>query len=374
MRVCRNSSPRRNNFRQSFLDFPYQKASLRGRTQQRWSLCRAIFLRFLRGGGLRLGRRTQDPLESGFRVDDGHGLARLRISGRGERGAQKLSGIGRRDFLVIPLQEAIGDGSHFWICSANFLDARVFLFYQVKEIRQFAFGRILKFEQSVQLAFFGRPKLQVDRASNARIVIIELAHFLSEIKRKLPNFSAVVWYESSDDELDNRLVGRKRDFSMKVGCYPIQAIEDSLADRFKVRSLEVGLRLGERGIQACNRRGNLTAKMRKFPVEAREFYLRGGREPVNRAKKHADAAGIKLNGHWGMSLRLDRIFDGGDDDRIFYDGDNDAASRKIGNNFLGGRSGDFLSSKRAGERPDNYENRESEKGYVKPRDAEERIE
>ena len=94
--------------------------------------------------------------------------------------------------------------------------------------------------------------------------------------------------------------------------------------------------------------------MREFLIEASELHLRRWREPIDRAEKDASAAGIELNGNGRMRLRLDRIFDGGNDDRVVDDGDNDAARGEVGDNFLGRRSGDFLSANHVG--PD-YEGR-----------------
>ena len=72
-------------------------------------------------------------------------------------------------------------------------------------------------------------------------------------------------------------------------------------------------------------------------------------------------------------MRLNGIFDGGDDDRIFYDGDDHAASGQIGDDFLGRRSSDFLSLKRAWARRDGHEKGECKSEQENSRDARRRI-
>ena len=112
------------------------------------------------------------------------------------------------DFFVFTLDEDGGDGAHFGIRGADFLDARVVGLQQIEELRRFDFGRILKFEERVRFGFFGRPKLHVDGTGDLRIVVIELAHFLLEVIGHQPDFRAVVGNKSGEDELDDRLVGR----------------------------------------------------------------------------------------------------------------------------------------------------------------------
>jgi hypothetical protein len=57
--------------------------------------------------------------------------------------------------------------------------------------------------------------------------------------------------------------------------------------------------------------------------------VRRWRKPIDRAKEHSDATRAKLHGDGGMRLRLDWIFDCGDDYCVFYHCDDDVARRKI---------------------------------------------
>ena len=82
------------------------------------------------------------------------------------------------DLAALPCQKTICNLPHFGVRSADFFQARIFLAQQIQQSGRRIFGRILKFDEGVWLAFFGGPALQIGGMRDVRIVIVQALHFL----------------------------------------------------------------------------------------------------------------------------------------------------------------------------------------------------
>jgi len=119
---------------------------------------------------------------------------------------------------------------------------------------------------------------------------------------------------------------------VKIADDGIHALVKVLADTLDVRSLPSSLHLIDMGTW----RDEMAVEVRQFGVEARELELRGGRKPIHGAKKDAGTSAVHCYGSGGMGLRLDFIFNGANEDRVFDDGNDDAASGKVYDDLFGG--------------------------------------
>ena len=103
----------------------------------------------------------------------------------------------------------------------------------------------------------------------------------------------------------------------------------------------------------------MAVEVRQFGVEARQLELRRGRKPIHGAEKDAGAPAVHLHRNGRMGLRLDLIFNRGDEDGVFDDGDDDAAGREVYDHFFSGHVLDLLGSTRArGKRDGDCQNEE----------------
>ena len=316
------------------------------RPEETRTIGRAIFLffRLLLGRDVFwLGGRLQNPFKTSFGTDDGHGLSEFGVGGGVKRGAKELDGVGGEDFLVISLREEGGDGAHFGIGGADFIDARIAGLQQIEKRGGFDFGRILEFEQRVRLVLFWWPELDVDRASDAGVVVVELAQFLLEVEGHQPNFGTIVTNVAGEDELDDGFVSRKSYFGVQVGGDLIQALPNAEADGFEVGGFgvaDVGWKVA--GVDTIIDGGDGSVKIRKFVVQTGEDDGGSWRKPVDGAEQNAGAKAVELNRDGRVGLNFDGIFDRSDDDGVFDHGDNNATGSQIGDNFLGRGRGGFL--------------------------------
>jgi len=191
-------------------------------------------------------------------------------------------------------------------------------------------GGVNELDEGVRavLAAFRWVELREARAQNARLPILAAGGdlLLFNAVFDLPDFGAVIVRKSEDDELEERLVGRKIELVMELGDKGAEFFEESDAE-----SLEVGGGcLGKRVIVLVGSVGNGL----EVAVEA-DGRGGGGNLPLGGAEDDADVASVKLQETGRDGTGFDRLVDGGeDDDFVACDLDNDAAAGEVGDDFV----------------------------------------
>ena len=106
------------------------------------------------------------------------------------------------------------------------------------------FGGIAELDEGVRavLAAFGRVELSEARAQNARLPVFAAGGdlFLFNAIFDLPDFGAVIGGEAENDELEERLVGRKIELVMELRDEGAEFFEEGDAESFEVGGGRVG--------------------------------------------------------------------------------------------------------------------------------------
>ncbi len=256
-----------------------------------------------------------------------------------ESGAQKIGGVGGGDFLGLALFDAVEVFGETLVAGAQPGDGGVASLDEGEERRvvvlfrgcgRGGLGWIAELDEGVRavLAAFGRVELGEARAENARLPILAAGGnlLLFNAVFDLPDFGAVIVREADDDELEERLVGRKIELVMELGDEGAEFFEESDADSFEVGSGCVG----ELVVVLVGGAGNSL----EIAVEA-DGRGGGGDLPLGGAEDDADVAGVKLQKAGRDGIGFDGLVDGGeDDDVIAGDLNNDAAAGEAGDDFV----------------------------------------
>lgn len=243
-----------------------------------------------------------------------------------------MGDVDSKYFAALTCQQLIRNFPHFLIGIAEFFEARIFLAQKVEQVGQRIFGRILEFEESVGLAFFGRPKLREVRMGNTGVVIIDALHFLFQGEGGQPDVPAISFNIVDEEQLHDGLIGRPIEFCVQISDDFLQALHEGLADGFDVGGFSAGLDVFEVRIGI----DKVAAEARQFLVQTSDFELRSRGKPFDGAEHNAGVPSVKFDGDGRKSVRLDGIFDCGDDNGIFYDRDDDPAGSKINDQFFTG--------------------------------------
>lgn len=268
-----------------------------------------------------------------------------------QSGAQKIGGVGGWNSLGLALLDAVEVFGETRIAGAQAGDGGVAALDQGEERRIVVlfrrrgggFGGIAELDEGVWavLAAFGRVKLSKARAENAGLPIFAAGGdlFLFNAIFDLPDFGAVVVREADDDDLEERLVGRKIEFVMELGDEGTEFFEESHSESF-----EVGRGcIGELVIVLVGSAGDGL----EVAVEADRLGC-GGDLPRGGAEDNADMAGVELQEAGRDGTGFDGLVDGGeDDDVVTGDLNDDAAAGEAGDDFVfaldslrGGRYGE----------------------------------
>ncbi len=183
-------------------------------------------------------------------------------------------------------------------------------------------GGVTEFDEGVRavLAAFGRVELGEARAENARLPILAAGGDLLLFNAifDLPDFGAVIVRKAENDELEERLVGRKIEFVMELGDEGAEFFEEGDAESFEVGSGCVGKRV----IVLVGSAGNGL----EVAVET-DWRGGGGDLPLGGSEDDADVAGVELQEARWDGIGFDGLVDGCEDDDVFAgDLNNDAAA------------------------------------------------
>lgn len=189
---------------------------------------------------------------------------------------------------------------------------------------------IADLDEGVRAVFaaFGWVELGEARAQNARLPILAAGGdlLLFNAVFDLPDFGAVIVRKSEDDELEERLVGRKIELVMELGDEGAEFFEERDAESFEVG----GGCLGKRVIVLV---GSVRNGL-KVAVEA-DGRGGGGNLPFGGAENDADVAGVELQEAGWDGTGFDGLVDGGEDnDVVASDLNDDAAAGEVGDDFV----------------------------------------